>query len=105
MAAVIMQCASHSMDKGRILLSYEDGSFYLDRARDADFQKYVSGVASELFGGTFLLNISTQEKASSQRKPSYDQDRSREKEALENPVIQKAVSMFGARIEDVKPDK
>ena len=33
------------------------------------------------------------------------QDRAREREALENPVVQRAMSLFGAKVEEIKPIK
>ncbi len=102
LAAILLQ-ATPDMSEDRITLHYDEGSFYLSRAQDQDFQAYLTALAKEIFGGTYRILVKTQ-KRTSQSSASTTQDRSHEKEALSHPVIQKAVSLFGAKVEEIKKE-
>ena len=104
-AGVLLQAASEIID-GKIQLTYDEGSFYVARARDLDFQTYVESLAQELFSRSFRLEICTRGRvAGTESISTATQDRAREREALQNPVVQKALSMFGAKVEEIKPLK
>ena len=104
-AAILLQAANAEIQNGQIRLSYDEGSFYQSRAKDADFQAYLVNLARELFGESYALNVRTAEKSMAPVESPASVDRAREREALENPLIQRAVSLFDAKIEAIKPSK
>jgi hypothetical protein len=104
-AAILLQATKTQISEGKVTLIFEEGSFYESRAKDQDFQTFLTELAAELFGGVFHVRIETHARTAPTGAEQRGVDRSREKEALENPVVQRAVSLFDARIEEVKPIK
>ncbi len=104
-AAILLQTAGHEMMGETIGLYYEEGSFFFARAKDHDFEEYLLGVAAKLFGKRYRLEVKTRPKQEKSGPSPVALDRAREREALENPTIQKALSLFEAKIEEIKTAK
>ncbi|MFH1016670.1 MAG: DNA polymerase III subunit gamma/tau [Pseudomonadota bacterium] len=104
-AAILLQATRTELAEGRITLMFEEGSFYEARAKDRDFQEFLVTLARELFGVPYRVKIETQNRSAPTAAQQRNADRGREKEALENPVVQRAVSLFDARIDEVKSAK
>jgi DNA polymerase III subunit gamma/tau len=104
-AAILLQASGTDVAEGRISLTFDEGSFYVARANESDFQSYLSQVASQILGAPHVVAIRTAPKSSSPTESKASVDRAREREALENPTVQRAVSLFSAKIEEVKPIK
>ncbi len=102
-AAILLQAARIDLNEGRLVLTFDEGSFCVARSQEADFQTFLKEMTSEIWGKSLALRIQTQPKGESQQPSSRTIDRAREKEALGMPVIQKAVSLFQASVEEIKP--
>lgn len=104
-AAVLLQAAQIEVKEGKIVLTFDEGSFHLARAKETDFQSYLNRIASEILAAPHAVEIRTQTRSSAPAASNASLDRAREREALENPAVQRAVSIFSAKIEEVKPIK
>lgn len=104
-AAILLQAIQADFIGDAIHLLFEEGSFYISRAQEKDFQSYLLKTARELFGKEFMLKIQTHKPSSTPKESKASQDREREREALENSSVRQAVSLFQARVEEVKPLK
>lgn len=103
LAAILLQTNSHDYDNGMLSLYFNPSSFYIDRAKDADFKACLSEASLKLFGFSLNLKIGVSENSEAHsRQSQMHQDRKNEKEALEDPIVKKAISLFQARVEDVK---
>jgi DNA polymerase-3 subunit gamma/tau len=105
LAAILLQASGVDVAQGKIVLTFDEGSFCVARAKEADFQSYLCETASAILGSAHLLEIRTQARNGAGVESKASMDRARQREALENPVVQKAVSLFSAKVEEVKPLK
>ncbi|MFH1262792.1 MAG: DNA polymerase III subunit gamma/tau [Pseudomonadota bacterium] len=104
-AGVLLQANGADLSAGKIVLTFDEGSFYVARAKEPDFQAFLCETASRILGSPHSLEIRTQPKSASTVDSKASVDRAREREALENPAVREAVSLFSAKIEEVKPIK
>lgn len=108
--ALLFQAQMLEMTPGKLRLGFPQGSFYIDRAKDKDFQQYLMNLTEQLFGQSYVINIeASQASAASATNGSQgsvlEGNRKMEKDALENPVVKKAITMFQAKVEEIKPIK
>lgn len=102
-AAIIKQAAKLKMEDDALTLNYDEKSFYLERAQQAEFKEAVVNVGRELFGDKFRLIVeANQATPKAAAKPLSQQRSQRESEILKDPKVQKTLSLFDARVEEVK---
>jgi hypothetical protein len=100
------------LDDETIEIGFQKGSFYLDKMSEEGnkgeceeicrnyFKKDLKVIFKDVTGS--MSNSGAKRENS---KEPTDQERALRKEAMENPVIQEAVKIFGGTIEEIKMGK
>lgn len=110
-SAILLQAQVLEMVPGKLRLGFPQGSFYIERARDKDFQKFLTDLTEQLFGQIYRVDIEASQALGApvtegvNNPGTLEGNRKMEKDALENPMVKKAISMFQAKVEDIKPIK
>lgn len=104
-AAILLQAAKMGIDGSTLEIIYNEGSFQLGRAKEDDFRICLEAISAELFGTALKVDVKSQAKVVSNAPSPVALDREREREALDNPIVKRALSLFEARIEEIKPIK
>ncbi len=104
-ASILLQAQKVQFGEGKIALTFEEGSFFVTRAKEVDFQTYLFELTKDLFGEAYLVEVQTERKRLTGKDQKGSSNREIEREALQNPAISKAISLFGAKIEEIKPLK
>ena len=89
-----------SWKDGVISLSFEQ-SFNVARAEESDFQQVILDHANRLSGKNNKMKIEQFSSAIPSTETPKEQGKERLK--LDTPIIQKAVSIFGATVDDIEP--
>jgi DNA polymerase-3 subunit gamma/tau len=98
-ASLLTKTTTSIWKDGVITLSFE-GSFNAERASEKDFQDFVLDLANRLSGKTNRIKIDQ----GSSLIPSMEaaQPVTKERVKLDVPIVQKAVSMFDATVDDIE---
>ncbi len=97
------------LDEEKIEIGFEKGSFYLEKMSEEKNRRECEEVCRDFFKKELRVAFKdfTGEKRNNgaervRIKAPTDKDRHLRKEAMENPVIQEAVEIFGGTIEEIK---
>jgi DNA polymerase-3 subunit gamma/tau len=97
------------LDEGQIEIGFEKGSFYLEKVSEEKNKKECEEICRDFFKKELRLvfkDFTGETRSAGAEKGRVDGPTDRErhltKEAMENPVIQEAVEIFGGTIEEIK---
>lgn len=96
MAALLAKSSSVSWKDGIIALSFES-AFNSSRAEDRDFQVFVLDVANRISGKTNRIKVQLASTTVTEQ-PKVTKERPK----LDSPIVQKAVSIFDATVDDIE---
>lgn len=99
-ATLLAKAVHASWKDGVISLSFEQ-SFNVARAEESDFQQVILDHANRLSGKNNKMKIEQFSSAIPSTETPKEQGKERLK--LDTPIIQKAVSIFGATVDDIEP--
>jgi DNA polymerase-3 subunit gamma/tau len=95
-AAVLSQAKHVSWQDGIIHLGFEN-SFQFERAQEKELQDYVVSLANQLSGKNNRIKV----ELSSQAAQPISKPAEKVRQKLDSPIVQKAVSMFDATVDDI----
>ncbi|MCB0326416.1 MAG: hypothetical protein KDD52_02245, partial [Bdellovibrionales bacterium] len=101
-AAILVQGKLIGFDESRLSLEYEESSFYYTRASEREFQNYIIATAKTLFGIEPQVEIQARMAKTEKAQKDKEEKKQQQKEALKNPNLEKAVTLFGATVEEVR---
>ncbi|KAF0120887.1 MAG: DNA polymerase III subunit gamma/tau [bacterium] len=97
-----------NMDNGKIDIELEKNSVFMDSINEPQNKKDLADIFREFFQREMALNISVivpnSDSASIVKKNSkgYDEVRKLGEEALNNPIVQDAINIFGGKVTEIK---
>lgn len=100
-ASLISKAVEVSWSDSVISLGFE-GSFNADRAGEKDFQQVILDLANKISGKTNRMKIDLATAPSSSGTMEAAKPVSKERPKLDVPIVQKAVSMFDATVDDIE---
>ncbi|MEZ4705339.1 MAG: DNA polymerase III subunit gamma/tau [Bdellovibrionota bacterium] len=101
-AAILVQGKVLESSSTKITLEYEAQSFYYTRASEREFGLYVTSTAQKLFGCEPLVEIKSRDGQAQKADQDAEKKKQQEKAALKDPMLEKAVTLFGATVEEVR---
>jgi hypothetical protein len=108
LAAVLEQGCPLRLDEEEVELGFVSNSIFLESANDTDNKKQLKTICEQFFGRKVRVKISSLKKKSDIQLPvrsrgrGKDSESDREKEALNNPLINEALYIFNGKIVEVK---
>jgi|JI10StandDraft_1071094.scaffolds.fasta_scaffold232501_2 DNA polymerase-3 subunit gamma/tau len=100
-ASLISKAVEISWSDSVISLGFE-GSFNADRAGEKDFQQVILDLANKISGKTNRMKIDLATASSASGGMEAAKPVSKERPKLDVPIVQKAVSMFDATVDDIE---
>ncbi len=103
-AAILAQSSKQTLNGNTLTLCFATGSFYIERAKDDAFLKCIQNAWKTLYGQSIVIHVQSIDHTI---ETSVDNVSNKEiqRQALGHPSVQKAVSLFDAKIEEVRPLK
>jgi len=91
-------------EKNKIIMEFPDNDFCRELLKNKEERKEISRLASEYFQENLSLEIlppKAQSGSETQPAPGIEREKQRKK-MVEHPLVQKAIELFGAHLEEVK---
>ena len=102
-AAIMVQAQSHSWEGHQLQIFFPKGSFYFDRAKTPEFKEDIENAYQETQNSQVSLEVFEGEaKPVKAAKPERQKI---EKQSIEHPSVQKVMSLFDAKVDEIKPVK
>lgn len=99
-----------ALSEGLLEIGYPEKSFYLERMQEADNRSLLETFAAEFFQRKLRVRISgmdpqslpRNEAGNGQGKAGKNSQRDQEEQALNHPLVQEAINIFGGRVVEIK---
>ena len=99
-----------NLDEEKIELGFASNSFFLESANDAENKKQLKDICEKYFGRSMQVKVSpVKEEVNNQsqvlaRGRAKEKENNNEKEALQHPLVDEALSIFDGKIVEVKKE-
>ena len=99
-----------NLDEEKIELGFASNSFFLESANDAENKKQLKDICEKFFGRSMQVKVSpVKEEVNNQsqvlaRGRAKEKENNSEKEALQHPLVDEALSIFDGKIVEVKKE-
>ena len=99
-----------NLDEEKIELGFASNSFFLESANDAENKKQLKDICEKFFGRSIQVKVSpVKEEVNNQsqvlaRGRAKEKENNSEKEALQHPLVDEALSIFDGKIVEVKKE-
>jgi len=104
LAAILEHSKLLHLNQGKIELGFSSNSVFLESAKDTENKKQFKTICERFFGKKVQVNISSIEEEDGIQLPSPKEKKESDikKEALNNPLVKEALSIFNGKIIEVK---
>lgn len=110
LAAILEQGCPLRLDEEKVELGFASNSIFLESANDTDNKKQLKTICEQFFGRKVRVKISSLKEEGDIQLPVRSRERAknsesdREKEALNNPLVNEALYIFNGKIVEVKKE-